>query len=117
MRNMKPSKRPKVIIAVDFDGTLVRNKYPYIENPNLKLIDFIKANRDRCIWILYTCRHGEQLDYAVDYLKETFNLEFDYVNENCKEKIQEFGDTRKIFADVYIDDKNGGIDRVKELIM
>lgn len=116
MRNLKPSKRPKIIVAVDFDGTLVKNKYPYISNPNTELIDFILSHRERVIWILWTCRHDEQLEYATKYLKDTFGLEFDYVNENCKEKIMQYGETRKVYADVYIDDNNGSIERVLELI-
>ena len=116
MRNLKDSKRPKIIVAVDFDGTLVRNKYPYIENPNVELIDFIKAHRKRVVWILWTCRQGEQLKYATDYLKNTFDLVFDYVNENCKGKIEQYGDTRKVYADVYIDDHNGNTKRILELL-
>ena len=101
------------IIAVDFDGTIVRNHYPFIENPNNALIEFIKANRRRYIWILWTCRHGEQLRYAVEWLKSEYGLEFDFVNENVPWKIEQYGDTRKIYADYYIDDKNCRIEEGK----
>ena len=102
-----------MIIAVDFDGTLVHNKYPFIENPNTELIEWIKANRKKHIFILWTCRHGKQLKYATDWLKEQ-GIVFDYVNQNCRSKVREFGDTRKIYADVYIDDANlGGYDLEK----
>ena len=96
----------KKIIAVDFDGTLVKNDYPNISNPNIKLINFIFNNRDKYIFILWTCRHGKDLEEAIDYLWFNFKLKFDYVNENVPELIEQFGDTRKIFADYYIDDKN-----------
>lgn len=105
----KPVKSKDLkIIAVDFDGTLVFNKYPYIENPNLKLINFIKQNFDKYIWILWTCRHGEQLKYAVDYMRTEHGIVFDYVNENVPWLIEEYGECRKVSADYYIDDRCWG---------
>ena len=95
----------KYIVAVDFDGTMVKNKYPFIENPNEELIEYLKANRDRYILILNTMREGRQLQYAKDWLKEQ-GLEFDYYNENVPWKIKEFGDKRKIYADIYVDDSS-----------
>lgn len=94
----------KKIVAVDFDGTIVRNKYPFCENPNIPLIEWIKKNRKKYIFILHTCREGKQLEYATDYLKNEFGLVFDYVNKNVPENIRTYGDCRKIFADIYIDD-------------
>lgn len=95
------------IIAVDFDGTLCENKYPEIGEPNTELIDFLmncQLNGDKII--LWTCRNEEQTKAAVDWCSEK-GLEFDAVNENLPEIITEFGgDTRKIFANVYIDDRN-----------
>ena len=96
----------KKIIAVDFDGTLVTDEYPIIGSPNLDLISFIKRNRDNYIFILYTMRHGASLENAKLYLKQQFDLEFDYVNENAQHLVDKFGDTRKVYADYYIDDKN-----------
>lgn len=95
------------IIAVDFDGTLCENKYPEIGEPNMELIDFLmnyQLNGDKVI--LWTCRNEEQTKAAVDWCSEK-GLIFDAVNENLPEIITEFGgDTRKIFANVYIDDRN-----------
>ena len=94
------------IIAVDFDGTIVKNKYPFIENPNEELIEFIKANRDKYCWILWTCRVGKQLDYALIWLREQ-GIEFDYINENASWLVNEYvTDSRKVYADYYIDDRN-----------
>lgn len=96
----------KKIIAVDFDGTLVFNEYPKIENPNVKLLEFIQQNRKKYIWILYTLRHGKDLQEVVKYLKKQWKIKFDYINENVPWLIQKYGDSRKIYADYYIDDKN-----------
>jgi hypothetical protein len=37
---------------------------------------------------------------------ELNDIHFDYYNENPKDKIDMYGDCRKIGADFYIDDKN-----------
>lgn len=116
MRTPFIDKDAKKIIAVDFDGTLVFNKYPYIENPNNNLLDFIRKNRKKFIWILWTCRHDEQLEYALKWLREEQGIEFDYVNENVPRMIEQYGETRKVWADYYIDDKNLMPDDYKYLI-
>lgn len=95
------------IVAVDFDGTLCENAFPEIGAPKKDVIDTIKEYKSYG-WktILWTCRNGEALTEAVDWCKK-HKLEFDAVNENLPEVEKLFGGwTRKIFADVYIDDKN-----------
>lgn len=97
----------KYIIAVDFDGTLIEgNTWPDVDGrPCEELIKHLIKERERGNKvILYTCRNGEHLDTAVEYCKE-YGLEFDAVNENLPELIEAYGsDTRKISADIYIDD-------------
>ncbi len=94
------------IIAVDFDGTLCRNCYPEIGEPNLKLIAILKNLHEKgCKLILWTCRCGELLEEAVQWC-EQFRIPFDAVNENVEENLKKYGtDPRKVFADVYIDDR------------
>ena len=86
------------IVAVDFDGTIVLNNYPYIENPNNELIDFIKRNRDKYVWVLWTCRKDNQLQMAIDYMANEHGIVFDFVNQNTPWNIEKYGDTRKVFA-------------------
>jgi trehalose-6-phosphatase len=95
------------IIAVDFDGTLCTDSYPQIGIPNLPLIDLLRRMREQGKQvILWTCRCGELLEQAVDWCKR-FGLEFDAVNENVPETMARYGtESRKISADVYIDDKS-----------
>lgn len=98
----------KQIIAVDFDGTLCENKWPEIGEPNTKLIGYLIEMRKTfgAQIILWTCRVGEMLDKAVNWCSE-HGLEFDAVNENLPHIVEYFGsDTRKIFANMYIDDCN-----------
>ena len=95
------------IIAVDFDGTLCTDCFPKIGQPNTALIELLKGLRrqGRQI-ILWTCRCGNQLEEAVEWCRK-WELEFDAVNENLPEIIERYGsDGRKIYADVYIDDKS-----------
>lgn len=98
--------RPYTIYAVDFDGTLCESVYPGIGKPNIVLINhLIKRRKQGNKVILWTCRCEQRLEEAVSWCKE-HGLEFDAVNENLPEMIEWYGnDCRKVFADVYIDDK------------
>ena len=51
----------KPVVAVDFDGTLIFNKYPILENPNMRLIKYIQKHRNEYTWILWTKGVGELL--------------------------------------------------------
>lgn len=91
-----------MIIAVDFDGTLQIN-----ETANVGLIQRLKrAQKQGDIVILWTCREGKRLADALLFL-QSYNFKPNYVNSNCPEAIiRTKCDSRKIFADVYIDDKS-----------
>lgn len=95
-----------MIIAVDFDGTLCEECWPEIGTPNLRLIGeliYRKSLGDKLI--LWTCRAGLPLAQAVRFCK-SYGLTFDAVNENLPEIIEKYGsDSRKISADIYIDDR------------
>lgn len=99
--------RNGTIIAVDFDGTLCKNCWPDIGEPNYELIDYLMDCRYQgAKVILWTCREGELLDKAVEWCEER-GLFFDAVNDNIPESIKEYGgNCRKVSADVYIDDRS-----------
>jgi HK97 family phage prohead protease len=101
------------VYAIDFDGTLCENDYPNIGEPIQKVIDFVKDIKDKDNKIiLWTCRVDDRLDEAIEWCKEQ-GIEFDAVNENLPENIDLYGgDTRKINADYYIDDKVITIDDI-----
>ena len=92
-----------MIIAVDYDGTLFSKG-----EPNKRLIGRLtRAQRQGNTVILWTCRAGDSLRQAVESLAAC-GLRPNYVNANAPESIKALGyDSRKILADVYIDDKNG----------
>ena len=94
------------IIATDFDGTLCENKWPDIGEPNTELIRYLKReNEQGSKIILWTCREGDRLESAVKWCEEQ-GIKLAAINANVKEAIDFFGsDSRKIFANEYIDDK------------
>lgn len=98
-----------MIYGIDFDGTIVEEKFPEIGRPIPEVVDFIRdLQQTRDKWILITMREGKYLDDAVQWLK-AHGLTPDAVNDNLPERVEMWGNNpRKIYADVYIDDHNAG---------
>jgi hypothetical protein len=98
-----------MIIAVDFDGTIVEHRYPAIGKEIPFAIDTLKKlQADKHFLILWTVREGKLLDEAVEYCRKR-GLEFYAINSNFTE--EEKSDrcfSRKLKADVFIDDRNVG---------
>lgn len=95
-----------MIIAVDFDGTLCENAFPAIGKPKQNVIDYIKKQQEEATIILWTCRQGILLKRAERWCREQ-GIRLDYINKNAPSIIKLFnGDCRKIFANIYIDDKS-----------
>lgn len=93
------------IIAVDFDNTLFFTNWPDIILPNWVMINRVKEEKALGHKIiLWTCRSGKYLEDAVEACRAV-GLEFDAVNENLPDILEEFeSDCRKIFANEYWDD-------------
>lgn len=114
----------QLVIAVDFDGTIVKDRYPEIGNFRFGARTVLKWLKQRGhILILNTCREcycdlvtareldwypthegGCTLNEAKDFLWSN-GIHFDYTNRNAKHLIEQYGDCRKIGADLYLDDK------------
>lgn len=96
-----------LIIAVDFDGTIVEDKYPKIGKPMLFAFDTLKRlQNDGHRLILWTYRHGRKLDEAVAFCLEN-GIEFYAVNKSYpEEKDLDPKVSRKIHCDLFIDDRN-----------
>lgn len=90
------------IIAVDFDGTIAKTRYPYIVELIPEANYIAKWRRMGHKVVLWTCRMGEPLEMALTFCKEN-NIHFDGINQNVQTKYDD--DPRKISADFYIDDK------------
>ena len=109
-KNLEVFKDKK--LAVDFDGTIVSDKFPEIGEPNLEFIEWLKKCKENgCRLVLWTCRNNtcpscpNVLTEAVEFCR-SLGLIFDAVNENLPEVQEKWkGDTRKVMVDYYIDDK------------
>lgn len=97
------------VIAVDFDGTIVEHAYPKIGKEMMFAFATLRALQSKGHkLILWTYRRGELLEEAVDYCKKN-GIEFYAVNENFpNEPTDDRRYSRKINADLFIDDRNVG---------
>lgn len=100
-----------MIIAVDFDGILCKNKYPEIGEPNYEVISLIRQLIDKGHEvILWTVRNGEELQNAINWC-HSYGLHFTAVNDQAPSNKAQFAgkyktESRKVYADIYIDDHN-----------
>ena len=108
-----------MVIAVDFDGTIVEHKYPAIGKELPGAIATLKLlQEDGHKIILWTVREGRLLDEALQFCQDR-NLQFYAVNAD-KPGEWKSNVTRKLRADIFIDDSNvGGLpewDQIYEMI-
>src|SRR5690606_41097771 len=97
-----------LIIAVDFDGTIVEDAYPKIGKPLLFAFETLqKLQNEGHRLILWTYRSGEKLDEAVAFCEDN-NVHFYAVNKSFPEEEFDGSFSRKIHADLVIDDRNIG---------
>ncbi|MBP7611780.1 MAG: hypothetical protein KA753_01285 [Paludibacter sp.] len=98
-----------MIIAVDFDGTIVTHEYPRIGREIPFAIDTLKRlqQEPQIQLLLWTVREGKELEEAVEYCRSK-GLEFHGVNNNYPEETPKDGQPRKLKADLFIDDRNLG---------
>lgn len=100
-----------MLIAVDFDGTIVEHEYPEIgeERPfATEVLKMLIADRHKVV--LWTMREGKLLDDAVQWCAER-GVQFYAVNSEYSEQFQEKKPEHlscKLNADVFIDDRNVG---------
>ena len=100
----------KLIIAVDFDGTIVEDAYPKIGKPRLFAFETLKRlQEDGHRLILWTYRSGLRLEEAVKFCNY-YGIQFYAVNKSFPEEQFDYTKSRKIYADLFIDDRNiGGV--------
>lgn len=95
-------------IAIDFDGTIVENRYPGIGKEMLFAFETMKElQAQRHFLILWTYRDGKRLQEAVDFCKQR-GIEFWAVNKSYPEEQYDPKNSPKVNADIFIDDRNIG---------
>lgn len=106
-----------MIIAIDFDGTICTGKYPDIDG----LQPYAKENINKLYddghyIIIWTCRENEMLLMAINWLLDN-DIKFHRINDHNPENLAKYGgNTRKVYAHLYIDDKQvGGLPRWDEI--
>ncbi|HCT30803.1 MAG TPA: hydrolase [Bacteroidales bacterium] len=95
-------------IAVDFDGTIVEHCYPTIGETKLFAFETLREFQKRgFLLILWTFRTGKELEEAVEFCRIN-GVEFYAVNKSYPEEVFDENASRKIDADIFIDDRNLG---------
>lgn len=100
-----------MIIAVDFDGILCEDNFPAIGTPRYDVISLVRQLIDKGNEVvLWTTRNGEELAKAVKWCTD-YGLHFCNVNGPAPSNEEKYRDkyptqSRKIYADIYIDDHN-----------
>ncbi|UTW62028.1 hydrolase [bacterium SCSIO 12741] len=98
-----------MVIAIDFDGTIVEDRYPEIGEPKIfafeTLNEMIKARHQLILW---TRREGQLLEDAVEFCREN-GIEFYSVNHSYPgEDFNEDDGSRKLNCELFISQKNVG---------
>ncbi len=97
-----------MIIAIDFDGTIVEHRFPEIGEPLPHAFEVMQALQEAGHkLILWTYRDGEDLKKAVRLCREN-GIRFYAVNHSKPNEDYDKYMSRKIYADIYIDDRNLG---------
>ncbi|MAC86994.1 MAG: hydrolase [Gammaproteobacteria bacterium] len=103
---MLPNKN--LIIAIDFDGTIVEDAYPKIGKPMIFAFETMKKLQSEGYrLILWTYRSDRKLQEAVDFCKQQ-GLEFYAINKSYPEEEFDGKISRKINATFFVDDRNIG---------
>ncbi|MCU4175736.1 BT0820 family HAD-type phosphatase [Carboxylicivirga sp. N1Y90] len=97
-----------MLIAVDFDGTIVEHRYPAIGKEKTFAFETLKRlQKQGHLLVLWTIRSGKYLDDAVDYCRRN-GVEFYAINKTYPEEVIDHSMSRKVNADIFIDDRNVG---------
>ncbi|KAB8152642.1 hydrolase [Kordia sp. TARA_039_SRF] len=100
--------KESLLIAVDFDGTIVEDAYPKIGSPKIFAFETMKRlQQDGHRLILWTYRSGKKLEEAVKFCADN-GIEFYAVNSSYPEEKFDGKVSRKINADYFVDDRNIG---------
>ena len=96
-------------IAVDFDGTIVEPRYPKIGEEIPFATETLKIlAQERHKLILWTVREGELLEEAIEWCRQRGVFFYSVNKDYPEEEKSHNGFSRKLKADLFIDDRNLG---------
>lgn len=101
-----------MIIAIDFDGTIVKHRFPHVGDPVPYAIGTMKELQELGHQLmLWTVRDGEPLIDAVNYLHSQ-HIQNMWINNNTGQR--RWSNSKKQHADIYIDDLAFGTPLIEE---
>lgn len=105
-----------MIIAIDFDGVLVNDKFPEIGEPDWDMVSAVwRLSHTEHELVLWTCRVDDRLEEAKQWCID-HDLKFTSINSNTPTNLNEYStDPRKVYADIYIDDRACGYSRTRAI--
>lgn len=96
-------------IAVDFDGTIVEHRYPKIGEEIPFATETLKIlAQERHKLILWTVREGELLEEAIEWCRQRGVFFYSVNKDYPEEEKSHNGFSRKLKADLFIDNRNLG---------
>ncbi len=111
-------RKKNMIIAIDFDGTLHTGAFPAIGSPAPYAVQAMTELADAGHYlIINTCRSGDRLTEAVNWLLEK-GIPFHRINDNNPHHVARWNNNcRKIYAHLYVDDRQvGGLPSWMEIV-
>ena len=99
----------KLVLAIDFDGTIAQTEFPLIIGlmPHAKEV-LTTLHDEGHIIVINSCRINKPAEMMQQFLDE-HGIPYHHINENPPHRTKMYdGDSRKISADIYIDDHNLG---------
>jgi hypothetical protein len=106
----------RLILGVDFDGTIVEEAFPKIGKIKQKTVDLMRVayNAGHLI-VVWTARSNGADELARQFLIEN-DIPFHFLNENPEDPYAKLGiQGRKIFCHYYIDDRAVHVDDIDKL--
>lgn len=95
----------KIVLAVDFDDTMAEVAYPDLGAPKPHLSEVFKRLIADFHIIIWTCREGIDVDRIRAWCFQ-HDIPYDQINEHHPTILAHYkNDTRKVCADIYIDDR------------
>jgi len=95
------SNHGKIIVAYDYDDTIAPT---YMSKSCIQVIQLLKDLRPYAVFVCYTS--NEDLVKVMEYIKE-YDIPCDKINENVDYMKEKYDKSKKIYYNVFLDDKTG----------